>query len=253
VLRLRAGDPRQVGPFRLLARLGSGGMGQVYLGVGWHGELVAVKLVHRGFAHDEQFRIRFRREVTTSGQVAGPWTARAVAADPDASIPWLATEYVPGPGLDRAVQETGPLPQATLHVLAAGLAGALAAIHAAGLVHRDGPADRGRARRPPRHTPERRVAPARRRHAPADRARPRAAPGAGPRALPPVVPGVRGPTGPPRRRPLSRRSLLLGLGALGVVGAGTAAAVGTGLVAATAAPAGETGLAAGGGFVVATR
>lgn len=70
-------------------------------------------------------------------RVRGPGTAAVVAADPDTPIPWLATEYVPGPNLDRAVRETGPLPPQTLHVLAAVLATALAAVHAAGLVHRD--------------------------------------------------------------------------------------------------------------------
>jgi eukaryotic-like serine/threonine-protein kinase len=137
VLRLRAEDPYQVGPFRILGRLGSGGMGQVFLGTGAHGELVAVKLIHRTFAADPRFRARFRREVTIGMRVSGPGTAAVVAADPDAPIPWLATEYVPGPSLDRAVRATGPLPPPTLHVLAAGLASALTTIHAGGLVHRD--------------------------------------------------------------------------------------------------------------------
>ncbi|QYN32750.1 PQQ-binding-like beta-propeller repeat protein [Pseudonocardia sp. DSM 110487] len=137
MLRLGAEDPYQVGPFRLLGRLGSGGMGQVFLGVGLHRELVAVKLIHRTFASDPGFRARFRHEVTAGMRVRGGGTAPVVAADPDAPIPWLATEYVPGPSLDRAVRETGPLPQRTLHVLAAGLAAALTGIHAVGLLHRD--------------------------------------------------------------------------------------------------------------------
>ncbi|WP_147260743.1 PQQ-binding-like beta-propeller repeat protein [Pseudonocardia hierapolitana] len=132
-----ADDPYQVGPFRILARLGSGGMGQVYLGVGLHRELVAVKLIHRAFASDPGFRARFRHEVAVGMRVRGPWTAAVVAADPDAPVPWLASEYVPGAGLDRAVVETGPLPPQSLHVLAAGLAAALATVHATGLVHRD--------------------------------------------------------------------------------------------------------------------
>ena len=137
MLRLGAEDPYQVGPFRILGRLGSGGMGQVYLAVGLHRDLVAVKLIHRTFASDPSFRARFRREVTAGMRVRGRGTAPVVAADPDAPIPWLATEYVPGPSLDRAVRETGPLPQQTLHVLAGGLAAALTGIHAAGLLHRD--------------------------------------------------------------------------------------------------------------------
>jgi outer membrane protein assembly factor BamB len=112
-------------------------MGQVYLGLGHHRDLVAVKVIHRTFASDPSFRTRFRHEVAAGTRVRGPGTAPVVAADPDAPIPWLATEYVPGPSLDRAVHETGPLPPQTLHVLAAGLAAALAAIHAAGLQHRD--------------------------------------------------------------------------------------------------------------------
>jgi outer membrane protein assembly factor BamB len=134
---LGAEDPYQVGPFRILARLGAGGMGQVYLGLGRHHDLVAVKLIHRTFASDPGFRARFRHEVTAGTRVRAHGTAPVVAADPDAPIPWLATEYVPGPSLDRAVGETGPLPPQTLHVLAAGLAAALVAIHAAGLQHRD--------------------------------------------------------------------------------------------------------------------
>jgi outer membrane protein assembly factor BamB len=126
-----------VGPFRILARLGSGGMGQVYLGAGHYGELVAVKLIHPTFASDPGFRARFAREVTTGMRVRGPGTATVLAADPDAPVPWLASEYVPGVGLDRVVRETGPLPPHTLHALAAGLAATLATLHAAGLVHRD--------------------------------------------------------------------------------------------------------------------
>jgi serine/threonine protein kinase len=109
VLRLGAEDPYQVGPFRILARLGAGGMGQVYLGLGRHHDLVAVKLIHRTFASDPGFRARFRHEVTAGTRVRAHGTAPVVAADPDAPIPWLATEYVPGPSLDRAVGETGPL------------------------------------------------------------------------------------------------------------------------------------------------
>jgi eukaryotic-like serine/threonine-protein kinase len=134
---MRAEDPFQVGPFRILGRIGSGGMGQVFLGTGAHGELVAVKLVHRTFAADPRFRARFRHEVAIGMRIRGPGTAAVVAADPDAPVPWLATEYVPGPSLDRAVRESGPLPSPTLHVLTAGLASALATIHATGLVHRD--------------------------------------------------------------------------------------------------------------------
>jgi eukaryotic-like serine/threonine-protein kinase len=130
-------DPKRVGPYRLLGRLGAGGMGQVFLGRDRRGELAAVKVVHPGFAHDEQFRLRFRREVEVSRRVTGPWVAAVVDADPDARVPWLATQYVRGPSLSGAVEAHGPLPPGTAHVIAHGLAIGLAAVHAAGLVHRD--------------------------------------------------------------------------------------------------------------------
>lgn len=137
MLRLGTDDPGQVGPFRILAGLGVGGMGRVYLGVGPYRELAAVKVVHRRFASDPAFRDRFRREVALSMRVRSRGTAAVLAADPDAPVPWLATEYVHGVALDRAVAEAGPLPPPSVHVLAAELAAALAAVHAAGLVHRD--------------------------------------------------------------------------------------------------------------------
>jgi eukaryotic-like serine/threonine-protein kinase len=134
---LRTDDPRAVGPFRVLARLGSGGMGAVYLARSPGGRLVAVKVVHPHLAHDDGFRTRFRREVAAARRVGGFWTAAVVDADPDAPMPWLATEYVTGPTLDEAVTGAGPLPDPTLRRLGAGLAEALVAIHATGLVHRD--------------------------------------------------------------------------------------------------------------------
>ncbi|GAA0920420.1 protein kinase domain-containing protein [Pseudonocardia zijingensis] len=134
---LGAGDPKRVGPYRLLGRLGAGGMGQVFLGRDRAGVQVAVKVVHSGYAHDERFRLRFRREVEISRTVTGPWVAAVVDADPDARTPWLATQYVHGPSLDAAVRSDGPLPAGEVHALAHGLARALAVVHDAGLVHRD--------------------------------------------------------------------------------------------------------------------
>ncbi|SFB80644.1 serine/threonine-protein kinase [Streptomyces aidingensis] len=134
---LAADDPRQIGPCRLLRRLGSGGMGRVYLGRNAGGRTVAVKVVHPHFAVDRQFRARFAREVAAARRVGGEWTAPVLDADPDAELPWVATGYVAGPDLQRTVAGQGPLPQRSLRVLGAGLAEALAAVHALGLVHRD--------------------------------------------------------------------------------------------------------------------
>ncbi|WP_234426145.1 serine/threonine-protein kinase, partial [Streptomyces kebangsaanensis] len=134
---LEAGEPTAVGPYRLLGRLGSGGMGRVYLGRSAGGRTVAVKIVHPHFALDEEFRARFRREVEAARRVGGAWTAPVLDADPEAPVPWVATAYVAGPSLTAAVGETGPLPPHSVRVLGAGLAEALAAVHELGLVHRD--------------------------------------------------------------------------------------------------------------------
>ncbi|WUH99614.1 serine/threonine protein kinase [Spirillospora sp. NBC_00431] len=134
---LRPGDPRKVGRYTLSARLGAGGMGQVFLGSSPGGRPVAVKLVHAGFAADADFRRRFKREVDAARQVGGFHTAPVVDADPDAEIPWLVTAYVPGPSLATAIAEHGPFPLASAVVLGAGLAEALEAIHRVGVVHRD--------------------------------------------------------------------------------------------------------------------
>ncbi|MFV8130595.1 protein kinase domain-containing protein [Streptomyces syringium] len=130
-------DPQVIGAYRLLGRLGAGGMGRVYLGRSAGGRTVAVKVVHPHFALDDQFRARFRREVEAARRVGGAWTAPVLDADPDAAVPWVATGYVAGPALSQAVTETGPLPEPAVRVLGAGLAEALAAVHAQGLVHRD--------------------------------------------------------------------------------------------------------------------
>ncbi|MGV9342791.1 protein kinase domain-containing protein [Streptomyces sp. NPDC003688] len=134
---LEADEPAAVGPYRLLGRLGSGGMGRVYLGRSAGGRTVAVKIVHPHFALDEEFRARFRREVAAARRVGGAWTAPVLDADPDAPVPWVATAYAAGPSLAAAVTERGPLPEPTVRALGAGLAEALAAVHALDLVHRD--------------------------------------------------------------------------------------------------------------------
>ncbi|MEV0183963.1 serine/threonine-protein kinase [Streptomyces sp. NPDC050625] len=130
-------EPTVVGPYRLLGRLGAGGMGRVYLGRSTGGRTVAVKIVHPHFALDEEFRARFRREVEAARRVGGAWTAPVLDADPEAAVPWVATGYAAGPSLAAAVTDGGPLPAHSVRVLGAGLAEALAAVHELGLVHRD--------------------------------------------------------------------------------------------------------------------
>ncbi|MGY4978940.1 serine/threonine-protein kinase [Streptomyces sp. 900105755] len=137
MLPLAGDEPTAVGPYRLLGRLGSGGMGRVYLGRSAGGRSVAVKIVHPHFALDEEFRARFRREVQAARRVGGAWTASVLDADPDAPVPWVATAYAAGPSLTAAVTDGGPLPAHTVRALGAGLAEALAAVHELGLVHRD--------------------------------------------------------------------------------------------------------------------
>ncbi|MEU4354468.1 serine/threonine-protein kinase [Streptomyces virginiae] len=134
---LEAGEPRTIGTYRLLGRLGAGGMGRVYLGRSAGGRTVAVKIVHPHFASDEEFRARFRREVEAARRVGGEWTAPVLDADPEAAVPWVATGYVAGPSLDRALAAHGPLPEASVRAIGAGLARALVAVHGLGLVHRD--------------------------------------------------------------------------------------------------------------------
>jgi serine/threonine protein kinase len=133
-------DPEGIGPYRLLRRLGSGAMGRVYLAVDKDdpdAEPVAVKLIHGHLADQPLFRQRFAHELAAMRAVRDPHSARLLAADSDASQPWLASTFVPGPGIDAAVAARGPLPAAEVAAVGIGIARGLTAIHAARIVHRD--------------------------------------------------------------------------------------------------------------------
>ena len=137
VQALGPGDPGAVGKYRLVGRLGRGGMGQVYLGESPGGRLVAVKLIRAELAGDPDFRARFAREVATARTVSGIYTVPVVDADVDGAQPWLVTAYVEGPSLADAVRDFGPFAPESVLALAAGLAEGLEVIHSRGVVHRD--------------------------------------------------------------------------------------------------------------------
>ncbi|WP_081236152.1 serine/threonine-protein kinase [Streptomyces viridosporus] len=134
---LQDDDPRTVAGHRLVARLGAGGMGRVYLSHTPGGRPVALKVVRSELADDPTFRRRFGREIRAARTVKGAYTAELIDADPDGTPPWLATVYVPGPSLTEAVARRGPLPVPAVLWLMAGVAEALQDIHGAGIVHRD--------------------------------------------------------------------------------------------------------------------
>ncbi len=135
---LAPGDPARIGPFRLVARLGRGGMGRVYLGRAEStGRAVAVKTIHGELLADAEFRTRFSHEVAAARRVRDEYIAEVVDADPDGPTPWLATAYVPGISVEDAVRRFGPLPEESVRILGVCVARAVAAIHAVGLVHRD--------------------------------------------------------------------------------------------------------------------
>ncbi|MFJ7083059.1 protein kinase [Streptomyces griseus] len=146
--KLGSDDPHRIGAYRLLGRLGEGGMGQVFLARSDRGRTVALKLVRRELAEQPEFRARFRQEVRAAHRVGGAWTAPVLDSDTEAPVPWVATGYVAGPSLQRIVSGRpgapvtasgayGPLPSRSVRFLGSGLAHALRHIHGAGLIHRD--------------------------------------------------------------------------------------------------------------------
>lgn len=130
-------DPRTIGRYSLTARLGSGGMGTVYLGLSPGGRPVAVKVIRAEYGNDPEFRRRFATEITAAQRVGGFYTAHVVDADPYGDPPWMVTAYVDGPSLYRTVIDQGPLSPERVARLGAGLVEALGAIHGCGVVHRD--------------------------------------------------------------------------------------------------------------------
>ena len=134
---LTSDDPAAIGGYRLDARLGSGGMGRVYLAFTPAGRPVALKVVRSDLGDDQDFRIRFEQEIQAARRVRGLYTAELIDADPAATPPWLVTAYVPGPSVEEVIDRDGPMPEAMVFRLIAGVAEALQAIHAAGVIHRD--------------------------------------------------------------------------------------------------------------------
>ena len=134
---LTSDDPAAIGGYRLEARLGSGGMGRVYLAFTPAGRPVALKVVRSDLGDDQDFRIRFEQEIQAARRVRGLYTAELIDADPAATPPWLVTAYVPGPSVEEVIDRDGPMPEAMVFRLIAGVAEALQAIHAAGVIHRD--------------------------------------------------------------------------------------------------------------------
>ncbi len=134
---LRADDPPEVAGYRLLARIGEGGMGSVFLSRTRGNQPVALKVIRREFAEEEEYRLRFQQEVRAARQVRGYHVVPVVDHDATGERPWLASTYIPGLPLNTALEDFGPLPVPTVLQLVGCVAEALRAVHVAGIIHRD--------------------------------------------------------------------------------------------------------------------
>jgi len=134
--RLRPGDPEQIGPWQIVNRLGSGGMGIVYMGNNGT-RAAAVKIVREFLLEDPSSRARLSREVAILKKITGKYVAEIVGADIDSNPAWIATNYVDGPSLKTLVDNEGPMSEAKWLELAYGLMSALHAVHEVGVIHRD--------------------------------------------------------------------------------------------------------------------
>ncbi|MEU1074945.1 serine/threonine-protein kinase [Streptomyces sp. NPDC005878] len=130
-------DPRETAGYQLLARIGEGGMGTVYLSHTRGGQPVALKVIRREYGQDADFRRRFEQEVQAARRVQGYHIVPVVDHDTSGAQPWLATQYVPGLSLHDALASFGPLPLPAVFQLVGCAAQALTAVHAAGVIHRD--------------------------------------------------------------------------------------------------------------------
>ncbi|KUP97217.1 serine/threonine protein kinase [Thermobifida cellulosilytica TB100] len=129
--------PEYIGPYKIRRRIGHGGMGVVYQAVDPEDRLVAVKVLRAEVAGDDIARARLAREVMTMQRVRSRNVAEVIDADTSAPLPWVVTEYIPGPTLDSTVTNHGPLRGRALTRVVTGLARALRDIHAAEVIHRD--------------------------------------------------------------------------------------------------------------------
>ena len=134
--RLKKGDPDQIGPWQVINRLGSGGMGIVYLGTNGT-RSAAIKVVRDFLLEDVNYKARLNREVATLKKVKSKFVAEIIDSDVESIPAWIATNYVDGPSLKTAIENEGKLTEAEWMEFALGIISALEAVHKLGVIHRD--------------------------------------------------------------------------------------------------------------------